>query len=125
MILGRVVGQVWAARQHAGLAGHKLLLIQPLYWYEPPWQVAHLVAIDRLGAGPGDQVVVCLGEPARRDASDAPAPPKRASEPPGYPDACFLPIEAAVMAIVDQTHLSPDLTRPLRQVSAQRPPEAP
>ncbi len=87
MILGRVVGEVWATRRHAGLDGQKLLLVKPHGWYNPPFEVAHLVAIDRLGAGIGEDVVICLGTPARQSAGST-----------------FLPIDAAVMAIVDDHH---------------------
>lgn len=106
MILGRVVGELWAARRHAGLVGRKLLIVQPHYVYDPPFDVAHLVAIDSLGAGPGDDVVVCLGEPARQalrlDAAGA-----RGSSQPGYASAVMLPIEATVMAIVDRLSILP------------------
>ena len=102
MILGRVVGEVWAARRHPGLVGRKLLIIEPHYWYGPPFEVAHLIAVDTLGAGPGDDVVICLGEPARQSLLTEPSP--RGSQP-GYATAAMLPIEAAVMAIVDQVQI--------------------
>ena len=104
MILGRVVGEVWAARRHLGLGGRKLLIVEPLYWYGPPFEVAHLIAVDTLGAGPGDEVVICLGEPARQSLLAEPLP--RGSQP-GYATAAMLPVEAAVMAIVDQVQLGP------------------
>lgn len=100
MILGRVVGELWATRRHAGLAGQKLLIVKPHCWYCPPFDVAHVIAVDRLGAGVGEDVIVCLGEPARRsiaEAGDAPS----AGGVPGYQHAAFYPVEAAVMAIVD------------------------
>jgi ethanolamine utilization protein EutN len=102
MILGRVVGEVWAARRHLGLGGRKLLIVEPHYWYGPPFEVAHLIAVDTLGAGPGDDVVICLGEPARQSLLTEPSP--RGSQP-GYATAAMLPIEAAVMAIVDQVQI--------------------
>jgi ethanolamine utilization protein EutN len=106
MILGRVVGEVWAARRHPGLVGRKLLIIEPHYWYDPPFPVAHLVAVDALGAGPGDDVVVCLGEPARQSLlASTPGPAAQPGDPPGYASAAMLPIEATVMAIVDQVQL--------------------
>lgn len=119
MILGRVVGEVWATRRHAGLDVRKLLLVQPHLWYEPAFQVAHLVAVDTLGAGVGEDVVVCLGEPARQSQleDDAAGPrPSPAARVPGYASAAWLPIEAAVMAIVDRVELGEpaDQPRPLR-----------
>lgn len=103
MILGRVVGELWATRRHAGLAGQKLLIVKPHCWYCPPFEVAHIVAVDRLGAGVGEDVVVCLGEPARRSLDDGPENETESKESavPGYEGAAFYPVEAAVMAIVD------------------------
>ena len=73
MILGRVVGEVWATRRHSGLDGRKLLLVQPHLWYEPAFQVAHLVAVDTLGAGVGEDVVHDLWTAAgRRGANRRP-----------------------------------------------------
>ena len=66
MILGRVVGQVWATRKDPRLERAKLLVIRPHGWYEPAFDSRHLVAVDTLDAGVGDDVIVCLGDPARR-----------------------------------------------------------
>ena len=52
MILGRVVGEVWATRRHSRLRG-KLLIVRPHAWYDPPHQVGHIVAVDPVGAGIG------------------------------------------------------------------------
>lgn len=103
MILGRVVGELWATRRHAGLDGQKLLIVKPHCWYCPPFDVAHLIAIDRLGAGVGEDVIVCLGEPARRSIDDEAEQTAAdgAAAAPGYQGAAFYPVEAAVMAIVD------------------------
>lgn len=106
MILGRVVGELWAARRHAGLDGRKLLIIQPHAWYEPAFPVANLVAVDGLGAGVGEDVVVCMGEPARRslvpDLVET-GPHERY----GYSSAAAVPVDAAVMAIVDRVQVMP------------------
>ena len=57
MQLGRVIGAVWGARHADGLDGAKLLLIE---------RGGHTaVAIDRLGAGPGDRVLVAHGTRVR------------------------------------------------------------
>ena len=109
MIIGRVVGEVWATRRHAGLDGCKLRLVQPHLWYSPPFEVAHLVAVDTLGAGLGEDVVVCMGEPARRALAEAGG---QADDPGwdaqiGYLGAVRLPVDAAVMAIVDQVQIAP------------------
>ncbi|HJZ84808.1 MAG TPA: EutN/CcmL family microcompartment protein [Polyangia bacterium] len=58
MILGRVVGAVWGARHAAGLDGQKLLKVET-----PGGGI--VVAVDRLAAGPGDQVLVAHGSRVR------------------------------------------------------------
>jgi ethanolamine utilization protein EutN len=63
MLLGRVVGRLWAARQAAGLGGRKLLLVRP---ETTAGESARLVvAVDGLDAGPGDRVIVAHGTRSR------------------------------------------------------------
>ena len=120
MILGRVVGELWATRRHPGLLGVKLLVVQPHLWYGPAFEVAHVIAVDTLGAGEGEDVVVCLGEPARQWLAQSQGIDAQATAPsgaPGYGAAAWLPIEAAVMAIVDRVAISAEALpgeRPLR-----------
>lgn len=105
MILGRVVGEVWATRKHPALDGRKLLIIEPYLWYAPAHEVGHLVAVDPIGAGVGEDVVVCTGDPARRALGGV-----------------NLPVEAAVAAIVDHTELYDDRgRRPLAFVGGRSP----
>ncbi|HXI55129.1 MAG TPA: EutN/CcmL family microcompartment protein [Polyangia bacterium] len=92
MIWGRVVGEVWAGRKDARLDGAKLLLVRPHAWYEPAFDTGHLVASDELAAGIGDDVIVCLGQPARLSRGDD-----------------NMPVDAAVMAIVDRVELDGDV----------------
>jgi len=64
MILGRVVGRLWASRQATGLAGRKLLLVRPET--ASGGEAARLVvAVDGLAAGPGDRVLVAHGSRVR------------------------------------------------------------
>ena len=64
MILGRVVGRLWASRQAGGLAGRKLLLVRPET--ASGGEAARLVvAVDGLAAGPGDRVLVAHGSRVR------------------------------------------------------------
>jgi ethanolamine utilization protein EutN len=58
MRLGRVVGAVWGAQHAAGLDGAKLLVIESAGG-------ARVTAIDRLGAGAGDRVLVAHGSRVR------------------------------------------------------------
>ena len=89
MILGRVVGQVWATRRDARLGRAKLLVVRPHAVYEPAFGSRHLVAIDDVDAGVGDDVVVCLGAPARASG--------------GGND---VPVDAAVLGVVDRVELT-------------------
>jgi ethanolamine utilization protein EutN len=107
MILGRVVGEVWATRKHAALDGRKLLVIEPYLWYAPSHEVGHLVAVDPVGAGIGEDVVVCMGDPARRVLGST-----------------SIPVEAAVCAIVDRLELAAEDERgkrPLTFVGGRAP----
>jgi ethanolamine utilization protein EutN len=89
MILGRMVGTVWATRKNPRLGNLKLALVRPYFWYDPSHDVDHLVAVDQVGAEVGQDVIVCLGQPGRWAAGDF---------------RC--PIEASVAAIVDETRIA-------------------
>jgi ethanolamine utilization protein EutN len=91
VILGRVVGQVWATRRDPRLSRAKLLVVRPHGVYEPPLGTRHLVATDEVDAGIGDDVVVCLGMPARLSL--------------GSND---MPVDAAILAVVDRIDLDAD-----------------
>ncbi len=59
MIIGRVVGNVWATRKHAALDGFKLLLVQPLEVQSGGVAGEPALAVDaRFGSGPGDTVLL-------------------------------------------------------------------
>ncbi|HSS40676.1 MAG TPA: EutN/CcmL family microcompartment protein [Polyangia bacterium] len=111
MILGRVVGQVWATRRDPRLARTKLLVVRPHGIYEPALGTRHLVATDEVHAGIGDEVVVCLGKPARLSL--------------GSNDT---PVDAAILGVVDRIELddaslpvsgaAPGIRRPLSSAAA-------
>ena len=90
MILGRVIGEVWATRRDPRLQRAKLLVVRPHAIYEPAFATRHLVATDDVDAGVGDDVIVCLGAPARASA--------------GSND---MPVDAAVLGVVDRVELPP------------------
>ena len=83
MDLGRVVGTVVATQKVDGLAGIKLLLVEPLNHLR---QVVgpHFVAVDVVQAGPGDVV----NWVASREAAMA-------------LENSFVPVDAAIVGIVD------------------------
>jgi microcompartment protein CcmK/EutM len=79
VILGRVIGEVWATRRDARLQRAKLLVIRPHGVYEPAGSMSggrHLIATDEVHAG--------VGAPARWSA--------------GGNDT---PVDAAVLGVVD------------------------
>jgi ethanolamine utilization protein EutN len=66
MIIGEVVGRLWASRQAESLGGRKLLLVRPLRGGGEPVPGDRLVvAVDGLDAGPGDRVIVAHGSRVR------------------------------------------------------------
>jgi len=88
MFLGRVVGEVWATRKSADLAGLRLLVVEPLDERRDPAapKVTPVVAADPLGAAFGQRVVVAFGQAARVACG-------------GDGDYAF---EAAIVGIVDE-----------------------
>jgi ethanolamine utilization protein EutN len=63
MLLGRVTGVVWGTRRAEGLAGSKLLRVQPLT--SGALGQIEVIAVDQLDAGPGDLVLVAIGSRVR------------------------------------------------------------
>ncbi len=75
MKIGTVTGAVWATRKAQCLSGQTFLLVDTLSGI--------VVAADHVGAGKGDKVLLVTGTVASRFSMDA-------------------PVDAAVVAIVDQ-----------------------
>ena len=70
MLIGEVIGRLWASRQADGLAGRKLLLVRPLVCAGGAGGGTTagrglVVAVDGLGAGPGERVIVAHGSRVR------------------------------------------------------------
>ncbi|MBI2892843.1 MAG: EutN/CcmL family microcompartment protein [Deltaproteobacteria bacterium] len=87
MNLGRVIGTVVAERKYEGLEGLKLLVVQPVDEQEKD-KGTPFVAVDTVRAGPGD-VVILVGA---REAALA-------------LDEAFVPVDAAIVGIVDSVDL--------------------
>ncbi|ADQ14437.1 EutN/CcmL family microcompartment protein [Halanaerobium hydrogeniformans] len=64
MFSARVVGNVVATQKDKGLVGTKLLIVCPLY--EEFKKEKCLVAVDSVGAGIGETVLVASGSGARK-----------------------------------------------------------
>jgi len=80
MLIGKVIGSVIATRKNDKLTGSKFLIVDALLDCEPK----RVVAVDNVGAGAGEIVLVTLGS-AARVALDNPA----------------APVDAAIVGIVD------------------------
>ena len=55
MILGRVIGSVWATKKDENFSGAKMLLVQPVNSDRKP-AGAPLAAVDTVGAGVGELI---------------------------------------------------------------------
>ncbi|MGH9413046.1 MAG: EutN/CcmL family microcompartment protein [Terriglobales bacterium] len=96
MIIAKVIGEVVATRKHPSHEGCKLLLVEPeilsdaqLRARGTPGGGAALIALDAVGAGVGERVLVVLDGYAAMSAV-------------GRPHA---PIDAAVIGILDRLDL--------------------
>jgi ethanolamine utilization protein EutN len=67
MQIARVVGTVVSTQKNRKLEGAKLLLVQPLSLDDEPRGVS-LIAIDSVGAGVGEKVLVVIEGKAAGDA---------------------------------------------------------
>ena len=89
MQLARVVGTVVATQKHRKFEGAKLLLVQPLNMDDTPRGVA-LLAVDGVGAGVHEKVLIVLEGRAAGEALG-----KKAA-----------PVDAAIVGIVDTVDLA-------------------
>lgn len=84
MYLGRVIGTVVCERKYEGLKGKRLLIVQPLDHRREPSSPPE-VAVDTVSASPGT-LVYLVGS---REAALA-------------CDPWFVPVDSAIVGIVDQ-----------------------
>lgn len=92
MQIARVVGTVVSTQKNRKLEGAKLLLVQPLSIDDTPRGVS-LIAIDSVGAGVGEKVLVVIEGKAAGDAL-------------GKKGAA---VDAAIIGIVDSVDCRPNL----------------
>lgn len=84
MILGKVIGTVWSTRKDENLVGAKFLIVQELNLkYER--KSNFVVAVDSVGAGVSEIVLVAQGSSARQTTFTN-----------------NKPVDAVIMAIVDK-----------------------
>ena len=84
MILARVIGTVWATRKDEKLQSLKLQIVRPVS-LDLKDREGFLVAVDAVGAGVGEIVLVVQGSSARQTVLTE-----------------GKPVDATIMAIVDK-----------------------
>lgn len=89
MIIGKVVGSVVATRKNEKLIGSKFMIVETL---AATGAEKRLVAVDNVGAGIGELVLVATGSAARVGCDQSSAP-----------------IDAAIVGIIDNGTGLPEL----------------
>ena len=93
MFVAKVTGSLVSTQKVAAMTGYKLLIVEP-YRVEPANRASLVttgrtfVAVDMLGAGIGDYVLLTQGSSARLT-----------------PETKNMPIDAVVVGIVDSVHV--------------------
>ena len=83
MVVGKVVGSVVATRKNERLLGNKFMIVEPLKNMK---ESGRIIAIDNVGAGIGEIVLVATGSAARIGC--------------GMNEA---PVDAAIVGIIDNS----------------------
>ncbi len=92
MIIGKVVGNVWATKKDEKLGGYKLLVIKTSGGGEHDSET--IVAADTIGAGIGEDVLVTKGSVARNVLREKDSP-----------------IDAVVVGIIDSLEVDEGLLK--------------
>ena len=83
MIIGKVVGSLFSTRKSEKLVGNKFMIVEPVETMRSTGD--RLVAIDIIGAGIGEYVMVAQGSAARIGC-----------------DMAAAPVDAAIVGIIDE-----------------------
>ena len=85
MIVSKVIGKIWTAHSMATLKGHRFIVVKPVDISSKEETTGNcFVAVDTLGVGMGDIVLVTQGSVASRSVGEN------------------VPIDAAVIGLVDK-----------------------
>ncbi len=93
MFVARVTGSLVSTQKVGTMVGYKLLVVEP-YRLEPGQRISLIttgrtfVAVDTLGAGEGEMVLITQGSSARLT-----------------PETKNMPIDTLVIGIIDQVHV--------------------
>ncbi len=85
MIIGEVIGTVVATTKHELLVGYKILVVQVITPEGNPVEGQQIVAVDTVGAGKGEQVILTAGTNAVKAC-----------------EAQGVPVDAAIIGIIDE-----------------------
>jgi len=88
MLIAQVIGTIVATRKHELLVGSKIQVVQPLECEGKQPKGEPFVAVDTVGAGIGERVVVVQGRGARLAVEN---------------DQC--PVDATIIGIIDQVDI--------------------
>ncbi len=86
MIIGEVKGNVWATRKEQTLNGLKLMVVQRIDLANNSQYLESFVAVDCVGAGIGERVLITQGSSARLALSQS-----------------DVPVDAAIVGILDES----------------------
>jgi ethanolamine utilization protein EutN len=90
MIIGKVVGSVWATKKDPKLEGRKLLVVKTT----STGDAETIVAVDIIGAGVGEDVLVSKGSVARNALGEQNSP-----------------VDAVVVGIIDTLEIDKKLLK--------------
>ena len=89
MEIGQVIGTVVSTRKHERLVGSKIQIVQPLDPHRMTPAGDPYVAVDAVGAGVGEQVLIARGSAARKAMDNESAP-----------------VDATIVGIIDEVDIS-------------------
>lgn len=91
MLIGRVIGEVWATQKHTSHEGHKCLYVQPIN-LDGSDKGQPVLALDAVDAGVGERVLLAMEGFSAMTAVGRPSSP----------------IDMAVIGVVDHVELVKD-----------------
>jgi ethanolamine utilization protein EutN len=95
MLIAKVTGSLVATQKVGSMTGHKMLLVEP-YRLDPQTRGGlvttgrSMVAVDTVGAGEGELVLITQGSSARLT-----------------PETKTLPVDTVIIGIIDTVHVGP------------------
>ncbi|WP_106766205.1 EutN/CcmL family microcompartment protein [Paenibacillus faecalis] len=89
MIVGQIMGSLWATRKDSKLNGLTFLVVKPLSYNDASENLDYFVAADNAGAGIGDTVLVTTGSAARASLTGS-----------------DVPVDAVIVGIVDSIEMN-------------------